>query len=154
MRPKLLALASKKTTRIESSLRSHDLSGNERASWCASFSKILLASGLLLTATPAESVNFRFLDFSPVRHFTDEDWRLLRETGDDVLENKPDGTMATWKNPKSGASGTVRAVGTTTEEDGTVCRSLRIENRARGTQGQMTVTACKEPGEEWRLVSG
>ena len=59
------------------------VSRGDRAAFSRSFLKIVLCSGLLVTAMPAKSVNFRFLDFSPVRHFTDEDWRLLRETGDD-----------------------------------------------------------------------
>ncbi len=115
--------------------------------------RVLLGCALLVTAIPAHSVNFRFLDFSPVRHFTDEDWRLLREAGDDVIENKPDGAQTSLKNPRSGASGTITAISTTKEPDGTVCRVVRVENRARGASGRMDLTACMEPGETWRLVS-
>ena len=155
MRPKMLAFTKFKDRKLKPVIDSlgTGLPGKGRGSQGASWLQILLCSCLLAVAMPVHSVNFRFLDFSPVRHFGDEDWRLFREAGDDVIENKPDGARTSWENPRSGASGTITAVRTTKEADGTVCRLLRVENRAGGVSGQMNVTACKEPGEPWRLVS-
>ena len=70
--------------------------------------KTLLAASAIIAAlgaTPSHAVNLRWLEYSPVRYFSDEDWELARAAADDALQNRPDGEAVEWHNEKTGHLG-------------------------------------------------
>ena len=90
----------------------------------------------MLLTTPAYSVNLRFLAFSPVRFFNDQDWALLEQTSDDLLENAPDGETREWKNPKTGHHSSMKALKIYKNSEGETCRKVQLANFAREMSGQ------------------
>ena len=108
---------------------------------------ILLAS---VSAPALSALNWRELKYSPVAYFTDEDWRLFTETGEDLLNNHPDGTTLAWENPTTGSSGSVTAV-STSERNGMVCREVKIVNSAGPQTAQSIFHLCKQADGSWKF---
>ena len=115
---------------------------------------LILASAFLaiLFSLPAYSVNLRFLAFSPVRFFNDQDWKLLEETSDDLLENAADGESRNWKNPKTGHHGTLKALRTYKNSEGETCREVQFANFARDMRGQSRWRLCQQPDGRGQIV--
>ncbi|MCG6898359.1 MAG: hypothetical protein LJE60_14815 [Thiocapsa sp.] len=114
--------------------------------------KTLLTAGAMLAvlgATPAHAVNLRWLEYSPVRYFSDEDWELARAAADDALQNRPDGEAVEWHNPKTGYSGRSTPI-RSLERGGKPCRELELENRARSMSGRSVFLFCLQPTNEWK----
>jgi len=100
----------------------------------------------------AHSVNLRFLAFSPVRFFNDQDWKLLEQTSDDLLANARDGESREWKNPKTGHHGSMKALRTYKNSEGETCREVQFSNFARDMSGQSRWHLCKQPDGRWLIV--
>ena len=113
---------------------------------------VAAALALALTSAPAHSVNWRFLDYSPVRFFNDADWALFKLTGRELLEEARDGETRTWENPDSGNQGAMKAINTYKNDVGLKCRQLKIRNTSnRGLTGEATVHVCKHPTGKWEF---
>lgn len=112
---------------------------------------VAAALAAMLTTTSAHSVNWRALDYSPVRFFTDTDWALFRLTSRKLLEEAPDGETRTWENPDSGNHGAMKTVSTYKNDVGLKCRQIRVRNAARSLTGEATVHVCKHPKGNWEF---
>ncbi len=113
---------------------------------------VVAALAATLMSGPAHSVNWRFLDYSPVRFFNDTDWALFKLTGRELLEEAPDGETRTWENPDSGNQGVMKAVTTYKSKVGLKCRQLRIRNTTNGgLTSEATVHVCKHPTGKWEF---
>jgi len=111
---------------------------------------LLLAS---LASTGAEALNLRWLNYSPVRYYNDEDWSIYSATVQEALNAEPDGKSREWKNPKTGANGKVTPLKTYNTPKRT-CRKVSLFNSIRGLTGQSVYFFCKPAsGEgEWVLT--
>lgn len=110
----------------------------------------IVAVLLLFAQSVGEAVNLRWLEYSAVRYFSDEDWELARGAADDALQNRPDGEPVEWHNPKTGHSG--RSVPLRSlDRDGKPCRELAVENRAGGMSGRSVFLFCLQPSDEWKI---
>jgi surface antigen len=107
----------------------------------------------LVSQATLASANLRWLDYSPVRHFTDKDWDMARAAAKEALENSADGMAVEWKNPDSGAHGSMTPL-TTRQLDGRTCRDLKIRNHAARLEGGGTYEFCQQPDGEWAVSQG
>jgi len=107
---------------------------------------------LLATVGPAQSGNFRWLDSSAVRYFTDQDWDLFTETADKALNEGKDGQRFEWNNPKSKSSGSMMPGAADTVFDDKDCRRLEIESQAKDVSGKSTHTLCRQPDGDWKIA--
>ena len=105
---------------------------------------------LVLVQSPAQAVNLKWLEYSPVRFFTDRDWELARSAADSAIGDAEDGGAVTWRNPESGHYGSVTPV-STLKRDGRRCRELAIENHARGLTGGGIYLFCLQPDGQWKI---
>lgn len=90
--------------------------------------RFVLMCGLLSLSFSAMSFNLDFLHDSTVKHFDDEDWKMVNAAADKALA-APNGERIVWHNTKTGHGGFVQAVNTSNEH-GRSCRKIRIFNRA------------------------
>lgn len=107
---------------------------------------------LLAVAGSAQSGNFRWLDSSAVRYFTDQDWELFSETAQKALDAGKDGQRFEWHNAKSKSSGSMVPGAADTAFDGKECRRLEIDSQARGVTGKSTNTLCRQPDGDWKIL--
>ncbi len=110
----------------------------------------LIVAGFMTTG--AEAFNLRWLNYSPVRYYNEEDWSLYNSAVQNALNNQPDGKTLEWKNPKTGAAGKVTPV-KTYETSKRTCRKVRIYNSIRGLSGESVFFFCRSrENEEWLLA--
>lgn len=114
-----------------------------------------LATAMLigLVAQPLLASNLRWLNYSPVRFFTDQDWEIATAAGRKALNETKDGETVSWENPKSGHFGSLTPLGTATR-NGATCRQLRIVNNAKGMMGSSIYEFCQKPDGKWGAVEG
>lgn len=105
-----------------------------------------------LLVQPAGAFDLQWLNQSPARYFTDEDWKLSQEAADKALDTTKDGETLSWKNPASGANGTYTPISTTTEQ-GMTCREVKIFNHAGTVDATSFMKSCQKPDGKWALVS-
>jgi surface antigen len=109
---------------------------------------LLLIYGL---SAPANALNWRFLKYSPISFFNDEDWRLLRETGQDALDSQADGAAVSWENPQTRNSGRITLI-KTYEANGTTCRQVEVVNHGGGQTGTSVFNFCRNADGNWQLA--
>lgn len=112
----------------------------------------LAVTCLLLGLGAAHAQNIRFLEYSPIRYFTDQDWGMARAAAKQALEADEEGAPVTWSNPETGNSGSSTAL-EGLEREGRQCRRLKIENLARGLSGQSAYLFCRQSDGEWKVES-
>jgi surface antigen len=105
-----------------------------------------------LATVPAYGQNFHFLNNSPVRFFSEQDWEIFKRTGREVLEDVPEGETRDWENPESGHSGSIKALRSYQDAGGQTCRRVEIVNRAKGQIGRSRQTLCKQADGHWAFV--
>lgn len=88
-----------------------------------------LAVFVLGVSVPVYAGPYDWLKESPAGHFTDEDWKLLRNAARHVLDNGKDGTMERWKNRSTGHFGSIQPMNTFHRE-GMRCRKATFSNDA------------------------
>lgn len=93
----------------------------------------------------------RLLKGTPLSAFTDEDISLFEAAQSEALEERRDGSVVSWENPDTGASGTVTPLQTDRRGDGE-CRLLRIVNRADNRQGESQFWFCRQPDGQWKIA--
>lgn len=110
----------------------------------------LCLAALLLVAQPAAAFNLRWLEDTPAQHFTDEDWRQLQHTVEQVLENGQKGDRLNWSNPETGHSGSVSHMGPV-DKDGRSCIRLGIHNETDRLSGSSVASFCKQDDGSWKM---
>ncbi len=109
---------------------------------------LLLAS---LFSTGAQALNLRWLNYSPVRYYSEEDWSIYKSTAKEALDNQPDGKTLEWSNPKTGAHGKITLLKTVKAED-RLCRKVRFFNSIKGLSGESNFFFCKQEDGTWALT--
>lgn len=99
---------------------------------------------------PAQALELRWLQYSPVRYFTDKDWDMMKEAARQMLDSGKDGDSATWKNPESGNQGSLKAL-STIETGGATCREAEITNQAKKRSGTSRFTFCRQADGTWKI---
>jgi len=110
---------------------------------------LVLALGLFV-ALPAGAVNWRWLEYSPVESFSEEDWEMLQLNARKALDELEDGEAAEWENPATGNSGSAEPL-TSEATAGGRCRMLRINNRSAQAEGSMRLRLCRQADGSWRI---
>ncbi|MSO64267.1 MAG: hypothetical protein EXQ85_00425 [Alphaproteobacteria bacterium] len=90
----------------------------------------------------------------PGRSLTPRDQLALTRTTQTTLETVPIGTQSTWRNPESGANGSVTPTRTYQKANGQYCREFAQRIEIRGRAQEANGTACREPDGSWTLVDG
>ena len=76
---------------------------------------------------------------------------LLGQATQATLENAPDNAQGSWRNPNSGASGTIRPTATTMSATGTPCRefvqTIYVGGQAKEGYGR----ACRQADGSWKI---
>ena len=108
---------------------------------------------LILGFSSAHALNFKWLEFSPVKYFTEKDWELLREAARTALNEKEDGESVKWRNDETGHYGSMTPVAHA-EVDGKPCRDLLIRNYAGGVNGGGTYRLCRMEDGDWKILGG
>ncbi len=76
---------------------------------------------------------------------------MLRATAREVLDNGADGTEASWSNPATENSGSIKVLNTY-EENGLRCRRTEFSNHARGLSGSGIHRLCKVADGTWKIA--
>lgn len=84
---------------------------------------------------------------------TGEDWRRASNALAVALDPLGNGERTPWDNPESGRSGAFRAAGMPYVRAGEVCRQWEGELRGAGVTRRLKGSACRAPGDEWRVAS-
>lgn len=116
----------------------------------------MLASVALMLATGAPGQgNLGFLKRAPIGSFNDQDRALMREATADVLNSSEPKASRAWKNAETGNSGTIESLARFETADGRECRTLHMQNRAKGGEsGVLTTNVCRSDNGEWRADPG
>ncbi|HYP83972.1 hypothetical protein [Variovorax sp.] len=121
------------------------------------FAAALAAPLAFAASSGAYGADLLFLKNSPAAKFGQADFKLLRQSVDSALSGPPDGPVQTWKNDKTGASGTVTPEGVQPASAGAgkparECRRLRIANAYKLTKDEGVYTFCRSAsGGQWQL---
>lgn len=99
-----------------------------------------LTLGLMVAPVPAWAAS----DF--------EDIAVIFETLNQVLENQPTGVSVTWSNPQTGNSGTITAIATEIQADGTPCREYHRTYPGDATANLVAGKACRTGNGVWNVV--
>ncbi len=108
---------------------------------------------LLFGLTSTHALNLKWLEFSPVKYFTEKDWELLRQAARTALEDKADGESVKWRNEESGHYGSMTPI-SRLQVDGRPCRDLVIRNFAGGVNGGGTYRICRMEDGDWKILGG
>ncbi|MGV6825540.1 MAG: RT0821/Lpp0805 family surface protein [bacterium] len=103
----------------------------------------------LIVVSPAQAVNWGWLQDAPVQSFTDQDWELFRQTARNAVDTLPDGESSSWENPDSRNGGSVTVLKTLEETD-QHCRMIEIINRTNGNTGTSRSTVCRQADGSWK----
>ncbi len=115
--------------------------------------RIALLLACALGAPALQAMNFKWLEFSPVKYFDAKDWELLRASAGTALNEKEDGEIVVWRNEASGHHGSMKPV-SRLQVEGRECRDLEIRNFAGGVNGGGTYRLCRMEDGDWKLLGG
>jgi surface antigen len=116
-----------------------------RARWLAA-PALFMGCTAVITAFAG---NLSFLADTPIAYFNSDDRALMRQSAMKVLDATDANSKQSWSNAKTGASGMAQVRGQFTESNGTLCKRLRLVNKARGLQSDATYTVCKSADGSW-----
>lgn len=114
---------------------------------------VVIAASLtaVLVSSSALPQGYRWLDTSPVAHFSDKDWSMLRSTARPLLDDGADGSQASWENTDSGSYGSIKVLNTF-QKDGRRCRRTYFSNSAAGFHGTGIFNLCKVADGSWKIA--
>lgn len=115
-------------------------------------SALLLAVAVVALPMTAHASNMGFLEFSPSAFFTDKDWDIVRETANDLLNNREDGASMSWKNEENGHNGTLTVLRTSAQL-GTTCRIMEVISDAVQVKTTRVVNMCKNKEGLWTVLN-
>ncbi len=115
--------------------------------------RALFAAALLAAlAAPALALGPQNgLKNTPGAKFNSEDIALMKAQVFAALKSDKEGEPLTWKNDKTGASGTVVPMNRLTW-NGLSCRRLRIANAFGELKAQGVYKFCEKPAGTWKLA--
>jgi len=105
--------------------------------------------GVCLATMTASASNLGFLKDSPLAYFAQNDNAMMLDNARKVLDATAPHAKSAWSNPKTGSSGEAEVLSQFTTEDGTLCKRLRLVNRAGGLEGSATHTVCHDKQRGW-----
>lgn len=111
-----------------------------------------LMIAVLTAATHAAAGDYTFMTDTPYSYFSKEDHALFDSTLEDVLAKGVIGESRTWSNPKSKASGEIKAL-KNFERAGVSCRTLFIANKAKGRSASGSYNFCQKENGGWQLTT-
>ena len=107
----------------------------------------------LFAAAPVHAVNMQWLMYSPIRCYTDEDWKHYQAAVDQALNTGKDGETVEWQNPRTGAAGEVTVVKTLRAKSRNLhCRLLKLRHRLRNLKGETQHWFCKQENGDWLVT--
>jgi surface antigen len=109
--------------------------------------RILIAAAATLAASWASAMNLGFLGNSVLQRLTEADVRLLSDAIDAALVAE-EGSVRSWSNPDTGATGTV-TVQRIVERAGQPCRRLRVRTSVQAISSQGVYEICRLPDGGW-----
>ncbi|ABA57576.1 hypothetical protein Noc_1068 [Nitrosococcus oceani ATCC 19707] len=112
---------------------------------------VVLTATMLSTASMARVGPWGWLDQSVYSELNDQDWKLLRSTGRDILNNHPNGTIKSWRNENTGASGKIKVL-TTEHKKGMLCRQTSFETDTANFDDRSVFLLCKTEDGTWKVA--
>ena len=109
---------------------------------------VLLAACLIAATPAAQAFNYRFLRNSVLKQLTPADIEIGTLATREALDSGTDGE---WTNPATGATGTIRILGTVDIGNHQGCRRTRLDVTARGRTGGGEFTLCRTPSGAWNF---
>lgn len=109
---------------------------------------VLLAACLIAATPAAHAFNYRFLRSSVLKQLTPADIEIGTLATREALDSGTDGE---WTNPATGATGTIRILGTVDIGGHQGCRRTRLDVTARGRTGGGEFTLCRTPSGAWNF---
>ena len=112
-----------------------------------------LIIALSLVSTTAFSNNLSFLrqNKGPIASYSEQDFETFKKTLQSTLNDKKDGAVNTWENTQTGASGSFKPL-RTFDDNGTVCRRLLMDNKAKNLSARYVFNFCKQSDDSWKIV--
>jgi surface antigen len=112
---------------------------------------LVLAIFVGLAMTPSLRAQIWPRDFqeTPMAKFNKKDLSLFQSATQEALESEKDGSTVTWRNPDTGASGSMTPLKTTHTAQ-RECRLLRIINHGGGLSSDSRFWFCKMPDGTWK----
>jgi hypothetical protein len=96
----------------------------------------------------AWGISYGFMKDSPLRYFTQDDWKLFYAASRKALNTN---TTQSWKNPKSGSSGSMTPLEKVTRK-GQLCRNMKVTNKAKEAMPDQYVMVFCKYKEGWKLA--
>jgi surface antigen len=87
----------------------------------------------------------------PYANFTDKDHEIFKKALEGALDKGADGATLEWSNPETKARGQIKPL-KTFERAGAPCRTVNIENHAKGLSASAPWTLCKTAPDKWSVV--
>ena len=111
-----------------------------------------LSSVALIFASVAGSEYSFLVEHTAFAHYDDADKQLMLEAARAVLEAEEPLTRE-WKNPKTGHSGELEALGSFESTNGRFCKRVRILNRAGSIENRSSYPVCRAEDGTWKIDS-
>lgn len=107
---------------------------------------------LLLLSIPGilAASNWQWMRDTAVRSFDEQDWALLENTVQQMLDQGADGDSQEWQNPETGNAGSVQVLDTRDTDEG-ICRNVLITNTAKQKAGATRLIYCRQADSSWKI---
>jgi surface antigen len=113
---------------------------------------ILILAGLCAAVPPTLAMNLEpLLRDTPAELFTVQDYEYFDVALKKALEELGQDGSAQWENPQTLAGGTVTVI-QEFQREGSACKRLRVENRARQRRGFTVFDFCRRADGRWALA--
>ncbi len=86
------------------------------------------------------------------KQLDERDRLLMAQKTQDSLERAPSGQTSEWRNPDTGASGTITPKPAYQTSAGQYCREFQQTVTVGGKSEQAYGTACRQPDGSWKIV--
>lgn len=113
----------------------------------------LRAASLAVLSAPLFASNLWFAKDMPISQMNDADIAIMSSAIEETLTNAADGVTQRWSNPDTGAGGTMTPL-STSQESGSLCRQLQIENKAGGKSARSVLDYCQQADGSWKMQTG
>ena len=107
---------------------------------------------LMAAVYAAHGFNLNYLKFSPVRDFTEQDWKMAKAATRQALEKTEVGEAVSWENPETGNSGESKTIKVYSKGK-ILCKDVEIINRSQTLEGKARYGFCKQSDGEWKVDS-
>ena len=112
----------------------------------------LILAGLFAAAPAGRAMNLEpLLRDTPAGLFTVQDYEYFDVALKKALDELGQNEAAQWENPATRAGGTVTVI-QEFQREGSACKRLRVENRARERRGFTVFDFCRRADGRWVLA--